>query len=382
MKIVKRGGAVNGVRGHAAPLAADRAGWRSPWDASLSCGLANPLQADLGSPPISARTLPGRSCVWGRNPLDPAAVAGSAARRLLLAEVPAEKHASAFRGPGIVGNQTQAALAFVGKGLEFRHEIAHTGLEFLGRHDNADAAFAVLLGEARFIEIGQQHLAYPSRYASRVCKGLGRRGAFLHPPCGECAFEPLQVPSAWPTERLKPLLDLEIGRVEQEDAVCRMPVASGAPNLLNVLLQRAGSLVMQDVANVRLVDAHAESACRDHDEASRRLHEPTLRGSAVGGTHLAVIARDRNARAPERSGDLIDRYGRGAIDDARPAQPLDAPRGGAELLSAGHDVDGQAKVLAMCRSDEHQRVAQTEPFGDVLADSWRRRRREGKSRRV
>ena len=146
------------------------------------------------------------------------------------------------------------------------------------------------------------------------------------------ASKPLQMPNAWTTERLKVLLDFKVGGIEQEDAVGRVPVASGAPDLLNILLQRSGSLVMQDVADVRLVDAHAEGACRDHDQASRRVHELTLCCVSIGSTHLAVIARDRDARAAERARDLIDRGGRGAIDDARALQTLDAPGGGAELL--------------------------------------------------
>jgi hypothetical protein len=89
---------------------------------------------------------------------------------------------------------------------------------------------------------------------------------------------------------------------------------------------------MQDVADVRLVDAHAESACCDHDQASRRVHELTLCGVSIGSTHLPVITRHRDSRAAECAPDLIDRGGRGAIDDARALQPLDAAGGGAKLL--------------------------------------------------
>jgi len=140
------------------------------------------------------------------------------------------------------------------------------------------------------------------------------------------------MPNAWPTERLKVLLDFEVGGVEQEDAVGRVPVASGAPDLLHILLQRAGGLVMQNVADVGLVDAHAESARRDHDQASRRVHKLTLCCVSIGSAHLPVIARNRDTRAPECTPDLINRGGRGAIDDPRTSQALDAPGGGAELL--------------------------------------------------
>jgi hypothetical protein len=37
---------------------------------------------------------------------------------------------------------------------------------------------------------------------------------------------------------------IEVGRIEQEDALRRAPVASGATDLLDVLLQRAGCLVV------------------------------------------------------------------------------------------------------------------------------------------
>jgi hypothetical protein len=43
------------------------------------------------------------------------------------------------------------------------------------------------------------------------------------------------------TQSLKPLLDVELGRVEQEDAVRWSPVASGAADFLNVLLSEPGA---------------------------------------------------------------------------------------------------------------------------------------------
>jgi hypothetical protein len=84
-------------------------------------------------------------------------------------------------------------------------------------------------------------------------------------PSGERVFQALQMPNAWTTERLKVLLDFKVGGVEHEDAVGGVTVASGSADLLNILLQRTGRLVMQNVADVRFVDAHAESARRDHD---------------------------------------------------------------------------------------------------------------------
>jgi hypothetical protein len=100
-------------------------------------------------------------------------------------------------------------------------------------------------------------------------------------------------------------VDFKIGGVEQENAVCWAPVATRPTNLLNVLLQGSGYLVMHDVANVRLVDAHPEGGSCDHDQAPRRLHELALCCVAIGSSHFPVIARDRDTRAPETSSTAV-----------------------------------------------------------------------------
>jgi len=161
-----------------------------------------------------------------------------------------------------------------------------------------------------------------------------------------------------------------------------MAVASGASDLLDILLQRAWGLVMQDVADVGLVDAHAKGGGRDHDEASGWVHELPLGRITIGSTHLAVIARDRDACAPECARDFIDGGGRGAIDDARALQTLDAAGGDGELGRTRHNVDGQAKVLAVSRRDNDTGLVQAKPFGDVLPDPWGCRRGKGERRRI
>jgi hypothetical protein len=251
---------------------------------------------------------------------------------MLLSKVPAEEHASAFLGLGVVGKEPEPALTLVSKGLELRHEIPDACRESLRRDDDGDAAVLIPLNEARLLKIGHQHLTDPSRYSRGVGKGLRRRGASLARPSGKRVFQTLQMPNAWTTERLKVFLDFEVRGVEQEDAVGGVPVASGAPDLLNILLQRPRSLVVEDVADVGFVDAHAERARGHHDQPPGRIHELTLCCVSIGTTHLPVITRNRDTRAAKCAPDLIDCGGRGAIDDPRPSQALDAPGGGAELL--------------------------------------------------
>jgi hypothetical protein len=54
---------------------------------------------------------------------------------------------------------------------------------------------------------------------------------------------------------------------------------------------------VHDEADVRLVDAEAERAGRDHDADSAR-HESVLRLVALARTELAVVERDRRCRRP------------------------------------------------------------------------------------
>ena len=186
----------------------------------------------------------------------------------------------------------------------------------LRRHDDCDAAILVPFNGSRLFKIRQQHLADPGRYAGGVGERLGGRGAFLARPGGERGLKPLQMPHAWAALRLEVLVDFKVGGVEQENAVCRAAVATRTTDLLNILLQGSGSLVMQDVADVRFVDAHAEGGCCDHDQAPGRIHELALCRVTIGSAHLPVIARDRDARAPEGARDFVHRGGGGAIDDA------------------------------------------------------------------
>jgi hypothetical protein len=93
--------------------------------------------------------------------------------------------------------------------------------------------------------------------------------------------------------------------------VRRSPVASGASNLLHVLLQRAGSVVVKDVADIWFVDTHAEGIRRNHNQTPRALHEQMLGRGPFRGTHLAVVAHDRDVPLPERPRELIDRSGSG-----------------------------------------------------------------------
>src|SRR5215467_9697039 len=149
---------------------------------------------------------------------------------MLLPEIPPEVDASAFLGLGVVGDGAQPALTLVAKCLELDDEIAGANCESLKAYRNDNAVLRIALNQAGLLEIQQQHLANPCGYAGRVGEGGSGGGAVLTRPSGQRALEPLKVPHCGAAEGLKPLLDVKVGRVEQEDAVRGMPVASGAPD--------------------------------------------------------------------------------------------------------------------------------------------------------
>jgi hypothetical protein len=96
-----------------------------------------------------------------RRPDGAAAVAGLAARRLLLSEVPPQKHASAFLGPDVIGDGRKPALSLAAKYLELRHEIADASSEDLKRRRYDDAARMVALNQACLLKVRRQRLVCP-----------------------------------------------------------------------------------------------------------------------------------------------------------------------------------------------------------------------------
>jgi hypothetical protein len=99
--------------------------------------------------------LPRRAGPRSRGTNGTVAVAGPAAPRPLLSEVPPEEHASAFLGLGVIGDSPKPALTLVTKCLELRHEIAGTNSEGRGRYHNDYAAFLIALDEAGLLKIRQ-----------------------------------------------------------------------------------------------------------------------------------------------------------------------------------------------------------------------------------
>src|SRR5213079_558024 len=111
-----------------------------------------------------------------------------------------------------------------------------------------------------------------------------------HPPRRPARAEAPEERGREARELEEMLLDLEVALVEEEDTARAVAVTPGAPGLLQVALERGRRLVVDDVADVRLVDAETEGAGRHHDDPLALLHEARLVLGALLVGHLAMVA--------------------------------------------------------------------------------------------
>ena len=177
-------------------------------------------------------------------------------------------------------------------------------------------------------------------------------------------------------------LDGQVVGLVQQHAARWLAIASGASRLLHVRLGRPGHLVMDDVADVGLVDAQPERVGRQHDDLAARLHERRLRLLALVARHLAVVALDRNLAVPEGDIQFVDRAYRRAVDDAGPAQPLDQLAELAEFVRLTGDLAYvEREVRPVERHAADLRVLHPELDQHVVRDRGRGRRGQPEDRR-
>ena len=117
------------------------------------------------------------------------------------------------------------------------------------------------------------------------------------------------------------LLTLAVGGSVEQGALGRVAVAARAARLLVVGLEAAGHPVVHHVADVRLVDAHAEGVGRDND---RRLAggETAVRRRALLAAHARVVRGRADAHASQLLREFLGRLPRTGVDDPRLPVPL------------------------------------------------------------
>ena len=107
----------------------------------------------------------------------------------------------------------------------------------------------------------------------------------------------------------------------EEQAVGGQAVAARAPRLLIVGIEVLRHVVVQDVADVGLVYAHAEGVGRDHDRGAV-VYEFLLIARALRVGQARVVAHGLDAFFAQPLADLFDGLARGAVDYSRGVREL------------------------------------------------------------
>ena len=163
---------------------------------------------------------------------------------------------------------------------------------------------------------------------------------------------------------------LQIRVAEQQQAVGVFAVAPGASDLLIIAFDVLRQIVMQNKANVRLIDAHAEGDGRHHDlrvVADERL----LIALPRRVLHSGVIRLHGKMLPRERVGHVLDLLARRAIDDAGLIRKLRQ-----KVHRLPHRLrllpDLQKKIFPVETGEKRVRIGETQALLDVLLDARRR----------
>ena len=152
-----------------------------------------------------------------------------------------------------------------------------------------------------------------------------------------------------------------------ENAVRLFPVSAGAPDFLPVALQVLCQIEMNDVADVLLVDSHAEGVGGDHDFLLPG-HEGLEAGLFFLLRKFGVVADGGPALLHQPVTDFVDIFHSGTVDDAGLIQPVTQisvqplelfPFGGAGL-------DRQAQILPPVSRVDAEGIFQIEDFHHIL----------------
>ena len=130
-----------------------------------------------------------------------------------------------------------------------------------------------------------------------------------------------------------PALDQPLGgdhvlHPEQQQGLGGHAVAAGTPGLLVVPLDVLRHVVMDDEADVGLVDPHAERD-RGDDDVDLVALERLLHAGALGGRQPGVVGGRAHAGGGEAGGDLLGTPPRQAVDDPGVVRGVRAGRRGA-----------------------------------------------------
>ena len=107
----------------------------------------------------------------------------------------------------------------------------------------------------------------------------------------------------------------DIAVAPEQDALGGLSIPAGTSCLLVVFLERERQAVIDDKADVGLVDAHAEGIRRD-DDRDIVLDKGLLCAGALVRLHTGVVGGSTEAVFEKRCCDLFGALPRPAVDDA------------------------------------------------------------------
>ena len=276
-----------------------------------------------------------------------ARIAAAAARAGWLAEILAHHRHAALLRVHVLQQVVQPAPIGDPPGLEHRSRL----VDLLARGRGIDpfpARGLDLLGHPHALQHRQHHAHPPFGQGQRHGQIAHRNFLALVAPGVQALGHGAGLVLGGVRFLEEVLLDGDVVRLEQQHAAGGLAVAAGAPRLLHVRLGRAGHVVVDDVADVGLVDAEAEGVGGDHHHLATRGHERGLGLLPLVRGHLAVVALDRDLPVAKRHVQLVDRAHGGAVDDARAAQALDELAQDAQLVRLAGDlahVEGQIRPV-------------------------------------
>ena len=164
-------------------------------------------------------------------------------------------------------------------------------------------------------------------------------------------------------------------------AACRVAITAGAARLLVVCLDALGHVVVDHVAHVGLVDAHAKGVGGNH-HLNVVVDKGTLALAAGVVAHAGMVATHANAAGAQCLGKLacqrIDRLAGRAIHDAalaRMCNHIVAHPGGLGLVA--HLLATKVEVLAIEARHHRRGVLQAEHLLNVRAHTLGRRSGKG-----
>src|SRR5690606_37454648 len=148
------------------------------------------------------------------------------------------------------------------------------------------------------------------------------------------------------------------------------------PHLLRPAFEALRQVVVIDVANVALVDPHAERD-RGDDDAALRPHEPRLDARPVVAVEPGVIRARGKAFVREAPRDLLGRSLQRHVDERRPGRPVAKTREEESVALTRRDgrrEKREVRAVEARSNDTVRRDAELAP--DVILDLDGRRRRQ------